>query len=243
LLAAGCVGFERPTSAQLQGFPVARANPGWDPTLAPRRTLVRFQMSMDSPWMAGEFEGVLLAEWNMVMPRLRVQFFGDLGPKIVDLAVERDRIVGYFPQSREGVDCLLPRESSRHPLLFIGASLAEEFLEWETTSLVTGIHEEADGAWLRLQPYFRGMEVHRFWSAEHPQVKKRRYWWMLGVHWEEDWISSEECRITAPNLSLRVKILKREDKGLATDPENVKTASQLDLTLPDDIRLVAGSRK
>jgi hypothetical protein len=59
---------------------------------------------------------------------------------------------------------------------------------------------------------------------------------MTGVHWEEDWTSPEECRISAPHLSIRVKILERTEKAPSTP-------SPMDLTLPDDVRVVAGTRK
>jgi hypothetical protein len=232
LLAAGCSGFDLPTPDQLRALPLsadAPAPPGQPPVR------IRFQLSIDSPWLAGEFEGVILAGDSSGGPRLRAQLFGDLGPKIVDLTVRSDRVVGYFPQTREGIDCALPREATPHPLLFMGASLGEELLDRETAGRVTGIREESGGAWLRLRPFLPGTEVHRFASAGDPQVKKRRFWWMIGVHWEEDWISPTECRISAPNVAIRVKILGRERRDLP--------ASQMDLSLPEDVRIVAGSRK
>jgi hypothetical protein len=44
------------------------------------------------------------------------------------------------------------------------------------------------------------------------------------------------CRITAPNLSIQVKILERT-------PQPLTTLVTLDLKLPDDVRIVKGSRK
>jgi hypothetical protein len=232
LLAAGCSGFETPTPAQLRALPLSgeESAPSGQPL-----TRIRFQLSIDSPWLAGEFEGVVLADRTPAGPRLRAQLFGDLGPKVADLTVRADRIVGYFPETHEGIDCALPREASPHPLLFMGASLGEELLDPETPGRVTGIREEAGGVWLRLRPFVPGTEVHRFAVAGNPAVKKRRFWWMIGVHWEEDWVSPTECRITAPNLAIRVKILGRESRDIP--------ASQMDLSLPEDVRLVAGSRK
>ncbi len=237
LLAAGCSGFDEPTLAQLRGLPLPRISTagGLPPTL-PRYTRARFQMSIDSPWLAGIFEGVVLADRDLLGPQLRVQLFGDLGPKMADLTVRPSRIVGYFPQTREGIDCALPREATPHPLLFMGASLAEEFLAWEVSDFVTGICEEPEGTWLRLRPYFQGMELHRLVNRGDPRVKKRRYWWMFGVHWEEDWVSATECHIRAPNLSVRVKILERDNKEPASP-------FPTDLTLPEDVHLVAGSLK
>jgi hypothetical protein len=236
LLAAGCAGFDEPTAERLKGLPLR-------PSLTeeggyPRRTFVRFQMSVDSSWLAGEFEGVAVAwEGGLARPHVYAQLFGDLGPKVAELLVAADRIVGYFPQTREGIDCAIPREASPHPLLFVGASLAEELLSRETAAEVTGIREDSDGTWLRLRPFLQGTEVHRLLSRGNPELKRRRYWWMFGVHWEEDWISPAECRISAPHLSMRVKILERQEKETGV-PGAVRG-----LILPDDVRIVAGSRK
>jgi hypothetical protein len=235
LLAAGCAGFDEPTPERLQGLPL-QPSPA-EGNASGRSISVRFHMSVDSPWLAGEFDGVALAGFGgFGLPKLRAQLFGDLGPKMADLAVDPGRIVGYFPQTREGVDCAIPGEAAPHPLLFIGASLAQELLSSEAAEEVTGVREESDGTWLRLHPFLQGTEVHRLMSRRNPEVKRRRFWWMLGVHWEEDWVSPTECRITAPNLSMRVKILERNRK-VGT------SAAELDLRLPEDVRLVAGSRK
>jgi len=188
LLAAGCAGFDEPTSERLAGLPLR-------PSIAegsgsPRSTIVRFQMSVDSSWLAGEFDGVAVSKsGGPGRPQVHAQLFGDLGPKMAEVLVAPDRIVGYFPQSRDGIDCSIPGEASPHPLLFMGASLAQELLSLETTAEVSGIREESDGTWLRLHPFLQGTEVHRLVSRGNPELKRRRFWWMFGVHWEEDWVS------------------------------------------------------
>ena len=235
LLATGCAGFEEPTSERLSGLPLRPPVAEGDPSR--RTTLVRFQMSIDSPWLAGEYEGVAVAREFQGEPRLRAQLWGDLGPRAADLLVFPNRVVGYFPQIREGIDCSIPGEATPHPLLFMGASLAQELLSPETAASVTGVREEADGTWLRLHPFFPGTEVHRLVSRGNPEAKKRRFWWMIGVHWEETWTSPSECRITAPNLSIRVKILERKDR------ESGIPGADMGLIVPDDVRIVAGSRK
>lgn len=235
LLAAGCSGFAEPTPERLMGLPFPPSPPVGSVSL--RSLSVRFQMSVDSPWLAGEFEGVAVGRaGGLGLPRLRAQLFGDLGPKVAELMVDPDRIVGYFPQTREGVDCAIPGEATPHPLLFMGASLAQELLVSETASEVDGVREESEGTWLRLHPFLKGTEVHRLMSRGNPELKRRRFWWMLGVHWEEDWVSPTECRITAPHLSMRFKILERR-QGMGAP------AAELGLRLPDDVRIVAGSRK
>jgi hypothetical protein len=207
-----------------------------NPAPGPRPTRVRFQLSIDSPWLAGEFEGVAQSDRSPSGPLLRAQIFGDLGPKMADLTVRPNRIVGYFPQTREGIDCALPGEASPHPLLFMGAGLAEELWRRETALEVTGVRQESGGAWLRLRPLIPGTEIHRFMSADDRSLKRRRYWWMLGVHWEEEWTSTTECRISAPHFSMRLKILERGERGPSTP-------LSMDLSLPEDVRIVAGSRK
>jgi len=236
LLAAGCAGFDEPTADRLKGLPLRP--PIAEGSGYPRSTVVRFQLSVDSSWLAGEFEGVAVARsGSPARPQVHAQLFGDLGPKVAELLVAPDWIVGYFPQTREGVDCAIPGEASPHPLLFVGASLAEELLSRETTADVSGIREDSDGTWLRLHPFLQGTEVHRLLSRRDPGLKRRRFWWMFGVHWEEDWVSPTECRISAPHLSMRVKILERSEK------ETGVPGAERGLRLPDDVRIVAGSRK
>lgn len=236
LLAAGCAGFDPPTPQRLSSLHVSPVRTNWYPRTGALILRSRFQASVDSAWLAGEFDGVVVADPRPGAPRLRAQLFGDLGPKAADLLVRPDRIVGWFPQTHEGVDCAIPDEAARHPLLFMGASLAEELLGQDTGDRVTGIREEDGGAWLRLQPVLPGVEVHRFVSASDPAVKRRRFSWMLGIHWEEDWRSAEECLITAPGLRLRIRLLERSATPAAEAPA-------IELTLPQDVRLVAGSRK
>jgi hypothetical protein len=236
LMAAGCAGFDEPTSDRLVGLPLRPPIAG--ASGSPRATVVRFQMSVDSSWLVGEFEGVAVAtEGGLARPQVHAQLFGDLGPKVAELLVAPDRIVGYFPQTREGIDCAIPGEAAPHPLLFVGASLAEELLSRETAAEVSGIREDSDGTWLRLRPFLQGTEVHRLLSRGNPELKRRRYWWMFGVHWEEDWVSPTECRISAPHLSMRVKILERREK------EAGGPGAERGLSLPEDVRIVAGSRK
>ena len=70
LLAAGCSGFETPTPAQLRALPLPAEDAA---TSGQPLTRVRFQLSIDSPWLAGEFEGVVLADRLPAGPRLRAQ--------------------------------------------------------------------------------------------------------------------------------------------------------------------------
>jgi hypothetical protein len=191
-------------------------------------------MSVDSPWLAGEFEGAVLARHGGGAPVIRMQLFGDLGPKILELSARPGRIVGYFPQTREAVDCALPAEAAPHPLILLGASLVERFSA-VNAERVLGLREEADGAWIRLRPAIEGMET-RVFRDRAGRMETRRLSWMYGLSWEEQWRGEEEVRIAAPDLSIRVKILERESKpgGDTGSP---------DLVLPGDVHVVKGSRK
>lgn len=230
LCAVGCSGFVPPTPDQLQAIDLPKTFTG------PKESASRYRvrLSVDSPWLAGEFDGVVLVRDRGGVPAVRIQLFGDVGPKMIDLSARRDRIVGYFPQAREGVDCALPREAARHPLLFLGASLLERF----TTKLsdhVLGVREEEDGLWVKLSPAIDGMTSAVF-RDRAGSMRRHRFSWMAGVEWEEDQTADQELRITAPRMVIRVRTLDQED-GVAVKP------GALDVTLPADVRIVEGSRK
>jgi len=230
LLTAGCSGFVAPTPEQLKALgPLLSEMPSRTET-----TRVRVHLSVDSGPLAGEFDGVLAAKFSAGAGVVRAQFFGDLGPKMIDLAARSDRIVGYFPQTGEGVDCALPREATPHPLLFMGASLLENF-SIVTPERVQGIREESDGTWLLLRPHVKDLEVQLFIDRAGAW-KKRRFRWMYGISWDEDWSSTKDCRIAAPGFVLRIRIGEQE-----LNPTLPPTA--LDLALPSNVRIVAGSRK
>lgn len=228
LSAAGCAGFETPTPGQLDalGFP-ERAAPGPDTARS------RLHLSVDSPWLSGEFDGVVVARFDGGAGAARAQFFGDLGPKVFDLSARADRIVGYFPQTLEGVDCALPQEAAPHPLLFMGASLVENFSDLPRDRVV-GIRREGEGWWLNLRPSIPGLQVHLFVDRDGAR-KKRRYRWMYGLSWEEEW-EGQVCRITARGVAIQVTLHDREF-------DHLKNPAALDLRLPADVRIVQGSRK
>lgn len=219
-LAAGCSGFQQPCADQLQKLPVSGPS---------ESTRCRFQMSIDSPRLAGEFDGVLVAKSDVV----RAQLFGDLGPKILDLVARRDRIVGYSPQTREAVDCALPGEAEPHLLTFMGVSLIEEFLTPVTRSRVTGTRDEGEGTWFRMTPAVEGMSSRHFVGRNGI---RRRFGWMYGLSWDEEWTGAGERRIRAPDLSIRIKVLERTNAPAAE-------AAAFEIKLPADVRIVAGSRK
>lgn len=225
LAAAGCSGFASPTPDQLQLLA--------SPPSAPVLERYRIQMSLDSRWLAGEFDGVVLAKHGGEAPAVRLQLFGDLGPKILDLLARPDRLTGYFPQGREGIDCSMPREAAPHPLIFMGASLLEQFSD-RPASRVVGVREEPEGWWMRLKPVIPGMGVDAF-RDRSGRVTKRRLSWMYGVGWVEEWPTPDEVRISASGVAIRVRILERS-------PNVVLKPGALELTLPPDVRVVQGTR-
>jgi hypothetical protein len=228
LAAIGCSGFERPTSDQLQLLVPSTSPP------TPVLERLRIRMSLDSAWLAGEFDGVVVAMRGPEGPVVRVQLFGDLGPKMLDLLARPERIVGFFPQTSEGIDCALPDEASPHLLLFMGASLLERFAR-ETPARILGVREELEGYCVNLRPTVRGTEVHTF-HDRGGRPTKRRIWWMYGLSWDEEWPGADELRISAAKLSIRVRILERNADA------TIKPGT-LELILPSDVRLTKGSRK
>lgn len=227
--AAGCSGFAAPTPDQLKALELS-------PSAVPPATTYerhRIRMSIDSPWLAGEFEGGVVARRG-ASPAIRAQLFGDLGPKALDVMARPDRIVGFFPQALNGVDCALPAEAVPHPLLFLGVSLIEEFA-LRSEDRVRGIREEEGGVWVLLQSAVPGLEVSEFRRADR-QWTRRRYRWIYGAAWEQERSGPDELTITASGVLIRVKILERS----AEAPRN---PALLDLELPADVRVVRGSRK
>jgi hypothetical protein len=228
VIAAGCSGFVPPTSSDLERMGIAGR------TSLSGYTRLRIRMSLDSASLAGEFEGVVLARLGDGGPVIRMQLFGDLGPKVIDLMVRPNHIVGVIPPTREAVDCALPGEATPHPLLFMGATLAEHF-SGVTAPRVLGVREEGDRWWLNLKSIVPGMTTQVLYQKSGA-VRESRFSWMYGLSWREEWITPEQADIVASKTSFRVRILK-EDFGVPANPE------LLELTLPQDVRIVAGSRK
>jgi hypothetical protein len=222
ILAAGCSSYASPTEAQLRQIPFAPADP--------KTVRHRVHLSLDSKWLAGEFDGVVIAEAGIV----RAQLFGDLGPKMIDLLARADRILGYFPATREGVDCALPREAVPHPLLFLGATLLEDLAAVDRTRVV-GVLESDDGWWLDLKPLVPGMRSEVL-LARDGRILERRLRWMYGVSWTETWKKPDQAEIDASGVSIRVRLLGSE----RVEP---RPARAFDLELPADVTLAGGSRK
>jgi len=193
----------------------------------------RVHLSVDSRWLAGEFDGFVLAHEGAA-PLARAQLFGDLGPKVFDLVARPSRIAGYFPATREGIDCVLPAQAAPHPLLFLGVSLLEIAADIRDDR-VLGVREESEGWWLRLKPLVPGMHSEALVGKDGRTIE-RRFRWMYGVGWDARWEDFDRCTITATGLKIQVRVLEAE--RLETRP-----ARAFELSIPEDIRIVEGSRK
>jgi len=226
LAGAGCSGFAAPTPEILRQLKLPPSSP-------PDPARYRVHLSVDSPWLAGEFDGVVVALGGP-SPMARAQFFGDLGPKMLDLFAGPGRIAGFFPSTREGVDCALPSEAAPHLLLFLGVTLLEDFAGIREDRIL-GIRKDGEGWWLNLKPVVPGLEIEAR-QASDGRTMERRFRWIYGLRWSERWDGRDACTITASGLVIKVRLQGME--RLQTGP-----ARAFELSLPADIRIVEGSRK
>jgi hypothetical protein len=227
ILSEGCSGYGSPTPEDLGQLGLTAA------AVHPDTVRYRVHLSIDSRWLAGEFDGVVVGRLGR-SPVARAQLFGDVGPKTIDLLARPDRIVGYFPQSRAGIDCGLPGEAVPHPLLFLGVSLLEDLADIGEDR-VLGIRQDREGWWLNLRPLVPGMRSEALHAADGRTIE-RRFRWMYGITWTERWESPDACTIRASGLVLRVRLL-------GTEPLAEPPVRAFDLPLPRDIRIIEGSRK
>jgi len=225
LLAAGCTTWHVPTSTQFAL--VSRTQRGIE-----RPTRLRIRLDVESSWLSGQFEGVVVAGPG---PEVRLQLFPDLGGKAVDLLATPKRIIGYFPHLREGIDVRLPKEARPHPLSFLGLHLLERaapsqaitgwrILDGSTAASATRME-------IRLNSVVEGATVILVLHKHEPEVAERRLRWMYGVEWTERPDGENGYLIEAPGARFRLKILER------TELEAIPTGA-FELTLPPDVRKV-----
>ncbi|MBV8881080.1 MAG: hypothetical protein JO332_14015 [Planctomycetaceae bacterium] len=226
LLTAGCAGYDVPRPEDFE-----RLKLGSTPT-PPGSLRLRVHLSLDSRWLAGEFDGVVIGQSEPV-PVARIQLFGDLGPKMIDVLARPELILGYFPQNREGIGAVLPDQATPHPLLFLGVTVLED-LARVGEERVLGIREEDDGWWLNLKPLVPGMRVELRRDA-NGRTLERRFKWMYGVGWTERWSSPQECRISASGVEIHVRLLESE-------PLDQPPSTAFKLTVPSDVRM-SGARR
>jgi hypothetical protein len=200
---------------------VVRLHPGSD-----RPQQLKVKLDIESPWLSGQFDGVVLVKPG---PVVRAQFFPDLGGKVLDLLAKPGRIVGYFPMAHEGVDCALPDEAVPHPLLFMGLHLLERAAPI-TRGRVTGWFAVSTGDTVRIRSVIEGASETLFLPVLEPRaIAWRRFHWMYGVEWKEVVETPDRFAILAPRVTIRIDILER--KALESLPD-----SKFELALPPDVR-------
>ncbi len=229
-LASGCRSWSEPT--EMERRDAARAHPGID-----RPARLRVRLDVESPWLSGQFAGVVLARPG---PEVRAQFFPDIGGKVIDLLATPRRIAGYFPMSREGMDCRLPEEARPHPLLFMGLHLLERVaplapervtgwkvidrtpMDYVVAKEEARVDSVVEGASLEL------LFIRHQASIPFLQLRGRRFRWGFGIGWTERF-EEGALLVEAPGLRLRVEVLERET--LESVP-----ASHFELELPSDVK-------
>ena len=220
LLLTGCSSYETPTAADFRRLNLS-------PPAPPAATPIRVRISLDSRWLAGEFDGVVIAR-SGPSPVARIQLFGDLGPKMIDLLARPERVTGYFPQAREGLDVRLPDQATPHPLLFLGVNLLEDLADIDEAR-VLGVQERDDGWWLDLKPLVPGMRCEAL-RGRDGRILERRFTWMYGVGWTEVWKDATESEVKASGVHLRIRLLATE----RVDPP----VKAFELAIPADVQVV-----
>lgn len=188
----------------------------------PQRLKVR--LDIESPWMSGQFDGVVLVRPG---PAVRAQFFPDVGGKVVDLLAAPDRIVGYFPATREGIDCALPAEAKPHPILFMGLHLLARAAP-VTRDRVTGWFAISTADFVRVRPLVEGSSETLILDPQGA-LRERRFEWMYGLNWKESRIGPSKFVVEAPRIKMTVEVLER--KGLEKAPD-----AAFELKLPPGVR-------
>jgi hypothetical protein len=209
----GCRGFVEPDSKLLAKL---RALP------SPAGPYLRLKsaVTVESPWLSGNFDGVIVASPGP-SPRVRAQWFPDLGGKALDLLAQPDRIVGYLPRSQEALDFSPTSHAGPHPLLLMGITLLEHFAPL-SEARVLGMQETDDGWWVELKPVVEGCRVTAFLRADGAVLHRK---FERGVRWEQRIRPGRDITIDAPGLTLRADDAKPQE--LSTVP-----AGLFELNLP-----------
>lgn len=113
----------------------------------------RFELEIASPGLTGTFDGVCGTD----AAGFRVQLFPEVGGKVLDVAVGRDRIVAELPGSR--YEALAPLDRAEPHLALVLAVVFAELLAPVTAERVLGERSVAGGVELRLRPALMAGEV------------------------------------------------------------------------------------
>lgn len=213
-----CRGFVEPSPGLIEKLRAA------EEAAAPPYLREKVVAKIVSPWMSGEFDGVILARTGD-SPRVRLQLYPDVGGKILDLSASRDRITGYLPQARQGSDHALPLRGRPDVILVLGILLLEHYSgRWADRA--SGMRESDEGWEVRLRPVARALDVFVFVGRDG-RVQRRRYEWGCCAEWEQmlDGIVGFTVDVGDGSLSIR----KTGSNPLPSVAENL-----FELKLPAD---------
>lgn len=142
--AAGCAGFDAPTPttlARLRPMPLAA------------RLSERFALELETEALTGVFEAVFaVGEQGFAL-----QLFPDVGGKVFDLAVGRDRLVAETPNGRYAA--AMPLDEAPPHLAVALAMVFAELLAPVGPGRVRGERQVPDGVQLQLAPALGSGEV------------------------------------------------------------------------------------
>ncbi len=174
------------------------------PPSPPRRLAGR--LSASGPAFSGTFE--ILA---VLSPGgARMQILPDLGPKVLDLAATRERIVAWQPASGKGIAAEFSAVGI-HPAALFGATLLE-IAEPVTRERVTGARAEEGGWWIGLEPAVRGLGSLAFVTPDG-RIPRRRLSW-LASSWE---VEEEGDRFVVRGGDTVLEVIRRSSKETTPD--------------------------
>jgi len=188
------------------------------PPAAVRQTV---RVTFDSEWVAGEFDGVLVARTG-ARPAVRFQAFPDLGRKAIDLVASSQRIAGWLPATRQGSDHATPLSGTPNAVDVLGVILLERFAEIEAT----GMREENGAWWVRVRPRIECLDVAVRVRADGTVARRRfeRGW----AAWDEE-ITAHGFTVTGYRMRFAVTVV--ESTPLDAVPDGT-----FDLKIPADAR-------
>lgn len=204
----GCRIFVEPSPELLSR--VRGANP-----TPPPHVRAKVRVHLKSPWIEGQFDGVLLARTGLA-PRVRLQAFPDLGGKVLDVLARPDRVIGYLPQSNEGGDHALPLDGIPTALDCLGISLLEHFAPLGDDR-VLGMKEYADGWSIRLRPVVEEIEM-TAWLDNDGLPRSRKFKWSFFVQWEQLVEPDRGFTIEAGGVLIRLEVLDVHAVESVPDP-------------------------
>ena len=218
----GCCGFVEP-SPELRSV-LRYAPPPEGPCI---RAKVR--VKIDSPWIAGTFDGVLVARTGD-SPIIRMQLFPELGPKALDLVASPSNVTGYFPHKGQGDDHSLPLESIPTPIDGLGITLVEHFTTLGEERAL-GMRETKEGWTLQIQPAVKDLKLEGRITKEGRVLSRSfRYSWL--VRWTQEVHPDGGFSINAGKLSLRLSI--KETKTIQSLPDKIFMLRLPEGTVPFD---------